>query len=162
MTGASGETTSPPKGAQAASSLEGPARQVGCSSCVRILIVEEEYRLDDKIAGLDAGADDYLTKPFAFEELLARIRALLRRRPAEPVDVLAIADLALDRTSRQVQRGGREIELTPVARLRRKLEAGDAPRLLHSVPGMGYVLRSSERGELDGTTGAAGPGDRRP
>ena len=142
----------------------------------------------DKISGLDAGADDYLTKPFAFEELLARVRALLRRRSAEPQDVLVLADLSLDRTARRVHRAGREIDLTPkelallehfllhsgatltraeiaehvwderyearsnvidvmVARLRRKLEAGGAPRVLHSVPGMGYALRSSERGE---------------
>ncbi len=153
-----------------------------------VLALTARDLLADKIAGLDAGADDYLTKPFAFEELLARIRALLRRRTAEPMDVLSLGDLTLDRTTRRVHRGKREIDLTPkefallehfllhpgatltraeiaehvwderyearsnvidvmVARLRRKLEAGDSSRVLHAVPGMGYVLRSSLRGE---------------
>ena len=153
-----------------------------------VLALTARDLLADKIAGLDAGADDYLTKPFDFEELLARIRALLRRRPAPPKDVLAIADLELDRTARRVHRGGTAVDLTPkefallehfllhpgatltraeiaehvwderyearsnvidvmVARLRKKLEADGAPRLLHSVPGMGYALRSSERGQ---------------
>jgi len=169
-----------------------------------VLALTARDLLADKIAGLDAGADDYLTKPFAFEELLARIRALLRRRPAEPVNLLAIADLALDRTARRVHRGGREIELTPkefallehfllhpgatltrseiaehvwderyearsnvidvmVARLRRKLEADGAPRLLHSVPGMGYVLRASTRRARNTEShGANGPGEPSP
>lgn len=78
-----------------------------------VLALTARDLLADKIAGLDAGADDYLTKPFEFEELLARIRALLRRRTAEPRDILSVADLTLDRTSRRVQRGDREIELTP-------------------------------------------------
>jgi two-component system copper resistance phosphate regulon response regulator CusR len=78
-----------------------------------VLALTARDLLADKIAGLDAGADDYLTKPFEFEELLARIRALLRRRPARPMDVLAIADLELDRTARRVRRGGKEVELTP-------------------------------------------------
>lgn len=153
-----------------------------------VLALTARDLLADKIAGLDAGADDYLTKPFEFEELLARIRALLRRRAAQPMDVLAIADLELDRTARRVRRGGTEVELTPkefallehfllhpgatltraeiaehvwderyearsnvidvmVARLRRKLEADGAARLLHSVPGIGYALRGSERGQ---------------
>ena len=86
-------------------------RQEGRSTPVLALTARD--LLADKIAGLDAGADDYLTKPFAFEELLARIRALLRRRPTQPMDVLAIADLTLDRTARRVRRGDREIELTP-------------------------------------------------
>ncbi len=153
-----------------------------------VLALTARDLLVDKIAGLDAGADDYLTKPFAFEELLARIRALLRRRAAEPMSVLSLDDLALDRTARRVHRGRRELELTPkefallehfllhpgatltraeiaehvwderyearsnvidvmVARLRRKLEADGEGRLLHAVPGMGYVLRSSARGD---------------
>jgi len=160
-------------------------RQEGHSMPVLALTARD--LLVDKISGLDAGADDYLTKPFAFEELLARGRALLRRRSAEPQSVLAIADLTLDRTARRVHRAGGEIELTPkefallehfllhpgatltraeiaehvwderyearsnvidvmVARLRRKLEVGGAPRLISSVPGLGYVLRSNERG----------------
>ncbi len=161
-------------------------RQEGISTPVLALTARD--LLADKIAGLDAGADDYLTKPFAFEELLARIRALLRRRAIEPVSLLTLGDLTLDRTARRVSRGGRELELTPkefallehfllhpgatltraeiaehvwderyeaksnvidvmVARLRRKLEADGAGRILHAVPGMGYALRSSERGE---------------
>ncbi|MEO8195945.1 MAG: response regulator transcription factor [Thermoanaerobaculia bacterium] len=161
-------------------------RREGYSTPVLALTARD--LLADKIAGLDAGADDYLTKPFAFEELLARIRALLRRRGAEPVDVVSLGNLALDRTARRVRRGDRAIDLTPkefallehfllhpgatltraeiaehvwderyearsnvidvmVARLRRKLEAGGASRILHSVPGMGYVLRSSAHGE---------------
>ena len=160
-----------------------------------VLALTARDLLADKIAGLDAGADDYLTKPFEFEELLARIRALLRRRAAQPKAILDIADLSLDRTARRVHRGGREIELTPkefallehfllhpgatltraeiaehvwderfearsnvidvmVARLRRKLEAGGASRLLHAVPGMGYVLRSRYSAE------PGFPGDR--
>ncbi len=86
-------------------------RREGYSTPVLALTARD--LLADKISGLDAGADDYLTKPFAFEELLARIRALLRRRPAEPREVLALADLTLDRTTRQVHRGDQEIELTP-------------------------------------------------
>jgi DNA-binding response OmpR family regulator len=68
--------------------------------------------LADKVAGLDQGADDYLTKPFAFEELLARVRALLRRgTPAQPT-MLALADLRLEPVSRQVTRAGKKIDLT--------------------------------------------------
>ena len=78
-----------------------------------VLALTARDLLADKIAGLDSGADDYLTKPFEFEELLARIRALLRRRTAEPKDILSLSDLVLDRTSRRVQRGDRDIELTP-------------------------------------------------
>ena len=77
-----------------------------------VLVLTAKDLLDDKIEGLDAGADDYLTKPFSFDELLARIRALLRRRAAPPRDVLEIADLRVDRTARRVERGGRPIELT--------------------------------------------------
>ena len=70
-------------------------------------------RLEDKIAGLDAGADDYLAKPFEFDELLARIRALLRRRATPPRDVLEFGALRLDRTARQAQRAGQVLDLTP-------------------------------------------------
>ncbi len=153
-----------------------------------VLALTARDLLTDKISGLDAGADDYLTKPFAFEELLARVRALLRRRSAAPQDVLALADLTLDRTARRVHRAGKEIGLTPkefallehfllhpgatltraeiaehvwddryearsnvidvmVARLRRKLETGGGSRLISSVPGLGYALRSTERGQ---------------
>lgn len=78
-----------------------------------VLILTGSGRVEDRVDGLDSGADDYLTKPFAFSELSARVRALLRRsdRPFEPV--LRVADLELDRVKRQVRRGSREIELTP-------------------------------------------------
>jgi len=138
----------------------------------------------DRVAGLDAGADDYLVKPFAYEELLARVRALLRRRsPPAPDPRLSFSDLVLDPLAREVRRGERLLDLTalefdllayflahprqvlsraqlldavwqlPVATasnvvdvyvgyLRTKLEAGDEPRLLHTVRGVGYVLRA--------------------
>jgi two-component system response regulator MprA len=137
--------------------------------------------IDDRVAGLDAGADDYLVKPFALRELLARLRALLRRVET-PAQRLRFADLALDPASRDVWRGDRRIELTRteygllelflahprqvltrsqifeqvwgydfgatsnalgvyVGYLRRKTEAAGEPRLLHTVRGVGYVLR---------------------
>jgi two-component system OmpR family response regulator len=69
--------------------------------------------VQDRVAGLDAGADDYLTKPFSFDELLARIRALLRRGPSERPTILVAGDLMLDPAKRRVTRGGTEVELTP-------------------------------------------------
>lgn len=80
---------------------------------VPVLLLTARDTVTDKVAGLDAGADDYLTKPFAFEELLARVRALLRRGgPAAPA-VLQLADLRLDPVTHAVTRGGRRIDLTP-------------------------------------------------
>jgi len=143
--------------------------------------------VEDRITGLDAGADDYLTKPFALQELLARLRALLRRVvPHEEGgdEVLVFSDLTMDLASREVTRGERVMELTRteftllemflrrprrvlersfileevwgydfpttanslevyVGYLRRKTEAGDEPRLLHTVRGVGYVLKES-------------------
>ena len=82
-----------------------------------VLVLSALGAVDDRIRGLKAGGDDYLTKPFAFAELLARIEALLRRRPsAVEATVLRVADLEFDLIARKVTRGGREIELT--ARLR--------------------------------------------
>lgn len=148
-----------------------------------VLLLTARDAVEEKVRGLDAGADDYLTKPFAFEELLARVRALLRRGPAGRPPVLQVADLALDPATRTVRRGGQRIELTPrefalleyfmrrpgqvlsrsmiaehvwdysfdsmtnvidvyVNYLRKKIEAGGRPRLLHTVRGAGYVLRA--------------------
>jgi two-component system copper resistance phosphate regulon response regulator CusR len=77
-----------------------------------ILMLTARDAVDDRVAGLDAGADDYLTKPFAFRELVARVRALGRRRRDLRPEVVEIADLRVDLTRRRVSRGGREIELT--------------------------------------------------
>jgi two-component system, OmpR family, response regulator MprA len=77
-----------------------------------VLMLTARTEVEDRVAGLDAGADDYVTKPFALEELLARVRALLRRTTDEESDVVRFADLELDPTTREVTRGGRPIELT--------------------------------------------------
>jgi DNA-binding response OmpR family regulator len=77
-----------------------------------VLVLTARDRVSDRIAGLDLGADDYLTKPFAFAEFLARVRALLRRATAQRTPVLELADLRLDPATRQVTRGGRPISLT--------------------------------------------------
>jgi two-component system, OmpR family, response regulator MprA len=77
-----------------------------------ILLLTARDRVPDRVAGLDAGADDYLVKPFAFDELLARIRALLRRAGADQPDVLTFADLSLDTATHEVSRAGRSLDLT--------------------------------------------------
>ncbi|MHB1310935.1 MAG: response regulator transcription factor [Gemmatimonadaceae bacterium] len=77
-----------------------------------ILMLTARDTVDDRVHGLDAGADDYLTKPFAFRELLARVRALARRRPALVPQVVRVADLEVDLSSRRVSRGGHAVELT--------------------------------------------------
>ena len=79
---------------------------------VPVLMLTARDGLDDRVEGLDAGADDYLPKPYHFPELLARIRALLRRGPALQSPVLAVADLSVDTRARRVQRAGRTIDLT--------------------------------------------------
>ncbi len=148
-----------------------------------VLVLTARDAIDNRVAGLEAGADDYLVKPFALRELLARIRALLRRSQA-PHEVLGYADLTLDLTTRTVRRDGRMIPLTRtefdllelllrhagqvlgydvildevwdygeapasntlqvfVGFLRRKLEQGGLPRLVHNVRGVGYVLRTA-------------------
>jgi two-component system OmpR family response regulator len=78
-----------------------------------ILMLTARDGVQDRVAGLDAGADDYLTKPFSFDELFARVRALLRRGPSERPPVLATGDLVLDPATRRVSRGNEEIDLTP-------------------------------------------------
>ena len=77
-----------------------------------VLMLTARAEVSDRVSGLDAGADDYLAKPFALQELLARLRALLRRSGAEDGDALRFADLELDPRTREVRRGGEEIELT--------------------------------------------------
>ena len=151
---------------------------------VPILVLTARDGLDARVEGLDSGADDYLVKPFEREELLARLRALLRRRPPRGSAFLVVGDLRLNPDTREVARGDRAIELTGrefelleylmrnerlvvsresllddvwgyapfaetntvdvfVSNLRRKLEAGGEPRLLHTVRGAGYVLRAA-------------------
>ena len=85
-------------------------RKQGIKTPVLLLTARDAVR--DKVAGLDSGADDYLTKPFAFEELLARIRALLRRDGDVKTAVIGVEDLTIDMAARQVQRGGKEIQLS--------------------------------------------------
>lgn len=77
-----------------------------------VLILTARAQIDQKVKGLDAGADDYLTKPFAIEELLARVRALLRRGSGEPLGLLQVEDLILNPATREVVRGGQRIDLT--------------------------------------------------
>jgi two-component system response regulator MprA len=157
-------------------------RQLRAGGDVPILILTARTELDDRVEGLDSGADDYLVKPFERQELLARIRALLRRRPPRGSASLTVGDLILNPDTREVTRGDRRIELTNrefelleylmrnerlvisrerlleevwgydpmamtntidvfISNLRRKLEAGDEPRILHTKRGAGYVLR---------------------
>jgi len=148
-----------------------------------VLLLTVRATIEDKVLGLDAGADDYLTKPFAFQELVARVRALLRRRAEAEPPVLQIADLVLDPARRTVFRGGEKIELTAkeytlldylmrnpgrvltrtliaehvwdydfdtstnvidvyVNYLRKKIDAGREPKLIHTVRGVGYMLKA--------------------
>ena len=82
------------------------------NTCVPVLVLTARDAIEDKVRLFDAGADDYLTKPFAFAELLVRVKALLRRGPVNRSSTLTLADLELDRLTQQVRRGGRRIELT--------------------------------------------------
>jgi heavy metal response regulator len=148
-----------------------------------VLLLTARDAVEDKVQGLDAGADDYLTKPFAFAELLARVRALLRRGVEPRAPVLQVADLTLDPATRTVKRGGEAISLTNrefalleyllrnagrvltrttiaehvwdysfdsttnvidvyVNYLRKKIDAGRDPKLIHTVRGVGYVLKT--------------------
>jgi DNA-binding response OmpR family regulator len=150
---------------------------------VPILLLTARDSPGDIVQGLDAGADDYLTKPFGLDELLARIRALLRRGGARRPDMLVYADVEVDRVKHLASRGGVRLDLTPkefqlleflvlnpervirrtellekvwdltfdpmsnvvdvhVAHLRHKLRVGDAPALLHTVRGVGYMFQT--------------------
>ena len=147
-----------------------------------VLMLTARDAVSDRVTGLDLGADDDLSKPFAFEEFVARVRALLRRGAGGAAPVLRLADLSLDPSSREVRRGTRKVELTArehtlleyflrnagrvltrpmlaqhvwgldfdpesnvvdvyVGYLRRRIEAPGERRLLHTVRGVGYVLR---------------------
>ena len=151
---------------------------------VPVLMLTARAEVDSRVAGLDAGADDYLPKPFALAELLARLRALLRRAGSGDHDVLRFSDLELDPGTREVRRSGASIDLTRtefallelflrnprqvltrsvifergwgydfgpssnsldvyIGYLRRKTEDGGAPRLIHTVRGVGYALREA-------------------
>lgn len=146
-----------------------------------ILMLTARDAVDDRVTGLDAGADDYLTKPFALQELLARVRALARRRPALAPRTVRVADLDVDLAAKRARRAGRPIELTAkefallecfalhpdevldratitahvwddnhdpftnvlevlVRRLRRKIDDGFEPKLIHTMRGAGYRL----------------------
>jgi DNA-binding response OmpR family regulator len=158
------------------------ARRIRETDDVPILMLTARDALDSRVEGLDSGADDYLVKPFERQELLARLRALLRRRPPRGMAPLTVGDLRLNPDTHEVHRGDRVVDLTQrefelleylmrnerlvisrqrlldevwgydpfsitntievfVSNLRRKLEAGGEPRLLHTVRGAGYVLR---------------------
>ena len=158
------------------------ARQMRSDGDVPILMLTARDAVDSRVEGLDSGADDYLVKPFERQELLARLRALLRRRPPRGSASLVVSDLSLNPDTHEVMRGERTVELTQrefelleylmrnerivvprqrlleevwgydpfattntievfVSNLRRKLEAGGEPRLLHTIRGAGYVLR---------------------
>jgi two-component system response regulator MprA len=151
---------------------------------IPILMLTAKDTVQDRIQGLDAGADDYMIKPFNLDELLARVRALLRRTQPERVPVLKFADLSLDTSSRQASRGNRLVALTAkeyellelflrhpkqvltrevifdrvwgydfggesnvlevyIRYLRQKLEAEGEARLIHTVRGVGYVMREN-------------------
>ncbi len=148
-----------------------------------VLLLTVRATIEDKVLGLDSGADDYLTKPFAFQELLARVRALLRRQSESGTTVLRVGDLILDLSRRTVDRGNRRVDLSLkefslleylmrnagrvltrtmiiehvwnydfdnetnvvdvyVNYLRRKIDAGHEQKLIHTVRGVGYVVKA--------------------
>jgi len=150
-----------------------------------VLFLTARDAVADRVKGLDLGADDYLIKPFDFDELLARIRAMTRKHAGSRSNVLTLADLSVDMERRTAVRGGREIPLLPkefsvleymmrhqgivlsreqlenqiwnyeysgnsnnidvyISKLRRKIDEGFSPRLLHTVRGVGWVLRIQE------------------
>jgi heavy metal response regulator len=154
-----------------------------------VLLLTARDAVDERVRGLDAGADDYLIKPFAFAELLARLRALLRRPPLQTETIVRVADLELDTARHEVRRAGRPIDLSPrefavleylmrhprqvltrtqitehvwnfdfysetnvvdvyIGYLRRKIDRGFQPPLIHTVRGVGYRLSTEEEDEL--------------
>lgn len=158
------------------------SQRLRSASDVPILMLTAKGTVADRVAGLESGADDYLVKPFAFDELLARVKALLRRRQPKTAEVLRFSDLSLDTATREVSRHNEPIKLTAqefdllelflrhprqvlkrdliyervwgydfsgesnvievyVRYLRSKLEVHGHARLLHTVRGVGYVLR---------------------
>lgn len=160
-------------------------RQRGLKTPVLVLTARDTVQ--DRVIGLDAGADDYLVKPFAFAELVARIRALVRRGRSTDAPKLVVGDLTMDLVTRKVARGARSVELTVrefelleyllrhqshvvsretlardvwketarttpldnvidvhIARLRRKIDAEQSPKLIHTVRGVGFMLREGE------------------
>jgi len=158
------------------------ARRLRQASAIPILMLTAKGTVADRVAGLDSGADDYLVKPFAFDELLARMRSLLRRVQPVEGEVLRFMDLSMNTVTREVTRGNDAIELTAqefnllelflrhprqvlkrdmiyekvwgydfggesnvievyMRYLRSKLEAAGQPRLIHTVRGVGYVLK---------------------
>jgi len=164
--------------------LEVCRRLRASGNSVPVLMLTARDAVENRVEGLDAGADDYVTKPFALEELLARVRALIRRTTDGADEKLRFADLELDPGTREVTRGGEQIELTRtefsllelfmrnprqvltrsiifervwgydfgfasnsldvyIGYLRRKTEGGGRPRLIHTVRGVGYALRTS-------------------
>lgn len=153
----------------------------------RVLVLTSRDAVEDRVLGLDAGADDYLVKPFAFAELLARVRALSRRNPAVGSSVLEMSDLKVDLKAKSAWRAGKKLDLTlrefeiveyllenkdavvskgmlardvwkqaarytpldnvidvQMTRLRRKLDGDRSSKLLHTVRGVGYVMREGE------------------
>jgi two-component system response regulator MprA len=164
--------------------MDGGGQRLRSGGNTPILMLTAKDTVQDRVQGLDAGADDYMTKPFELDELLARLRALLRRTQLERAPVLTFADLTLDTSTRQASRTGRVISLTAkeydllelflrhprqvltremifdrvwgydfggesnvldvyIRYLRQKLETEGEVRLIHTVRGVGYVLRET-------------------
>ena len=167
-----------------------------------VLVLTAQDAIDAKVETLRAGADDYVTKPFAFEELLARVEALSRRPRVLVSPALKVADLELHLDTREVKRGGELIDLTPkeytvleylmrhagrvmsrtliteyawgyhfdpgtnivdvvINHLRKKIDASSSQKLIHTIRGVGYVIRSDSRGSRDSDARAQRDNDTR-